>query len=214
MIITYYGLQFFKIQQGDLTIGYNPVSKKSGSSLKQIRFGSDIALVSLDHHDFNGIENLTHGEKEPFVVAGPGEYERHGVSVHGYLTKTQYGGKGERLNTVYTVSLDGVKLCFLGPLDDASLSEEIQEEIGNPDILFVPIGDADVLSPTEAYKLSLALEPKVIIPMHYAPSGNGTLKKFLKEAGAEKAELLPKLTVKKKEIEEKEGEVIVLQIAE
>jgi hypothetical protein len=72
MIITYYGSEFFKVQFGDTTLAFNPISKDS--KLKPSRFGADIVLTSARHADFNGIEQVSHGDKKPFVIDGPGEY--------------------------------------------------------------------------------------------------------------------------------------------
>ncbi|HEY5383033.1 MAG TPA: MBL fold metallo-hydrolase, partial [Candidatus Paceibacterota bacterium] len=71
MVISYLGGECFKITQGDLTLAFNPPSKDS--SLKTSKFGADIALVSMDHEDFNGVKNAAFGEREPFVISGPGE---------------------------------------------------------------------------------------------------------------------------------------------
>ena len=65
-----------------------------------------------------------------------------------------------------------------------------------------------MLDAKTAAKLTSSLEPKLIIPMDYNES---TLKAFLKELGEEKAEVVDKLTLKKKDLDNKEGEVIVLQ---
>ena len=53
-----------------------------------------------------------------------------------------------------------------------------------------------------------SLEPKMIIPMDYDAS---SLKAFLKELGEEKADTVEKLTLKKKDLDNKEGEVVVLK---
>ena len=203
MIITYYGKQFFKVQFGDTVIALNPVGKES--KLKAARFGADIAVVSLNHPDFNGVESVTYGEKKPFAIAGPGEYEVNGVSVRGFLTQSQYE-KSPKLNTVYLVELEGMKLCFLGSLHTAELSEKTREALDGLDILFVPVGGGETLSPSEAHKLATKMEPSVIIPMDYDEK---TLKEFLKESGKNpKSE--EKLTIKKKDLEGKTGEVVVL----
>ena len=73
MVITYLGGQCFKVSHGDLTLCYNPPGKDS--SLKSVKFGSDIVLSSQNHEDFNGVENASFGERAPFVIEGPGEYE-------------------------------------------------------------------------------------------------------------------------------------------
>lgn len=209
MVITYYGGQFFKVQHGDLTIAYNPSGEPLNEDARIARFGADIALVSLNHPHFNGVANLAYGEKKPFVVNGPGEYETKGVYIKGLETSTKYGGADSRINTLYYVSVEGVGLCFLGALDAPQLGEKVYDAIYDVDILFVPVGGNGVLTPAEALKLSLTFSPKIIIPMHYDAA---TLKKFLSEAGQDPA-LQEKLTLKKKDLEGKEGEVVVLKSA-
>lgn len=203
MVITYNGAQFFKIQFGNTTVAFDPISKDS--KLKQSRFGADIALISLNHPDTNGVSNLAHGDKEPFVISGPGEYEIKDVFIKGFEAHSSFGG--EHINTIYLLSLDSMNICFLGGLDTPQLKKEIVEDLGDIDILFVPIGGDGVLSPSEAYKLAVSLEPKVIIPMHYDEKN---LKLFLKEGG-ESGPAVDKLTIKKKDLEGKEGDIVVLQ---
>ena len=100
MIITYQGGEFFKVQFGDTTLAFNPISKES--KLKASRFFADIALVSVNHPDANGAENLSYNGKEPFVISGPGEYEIKGVFIKGFASKSLYGGK-DMINTIYSV---------------------------------------------------------------------------------------------------------------
>ncbi|MES3031358.1 MAG: MBL fold metallo-hydrolase [Patescibacteria group bacterium] len=203
MIITYFGGEFFKVQFGDTTLAFNPISKDS--KLKPSRFGADIVLSTTHHEDFNGVDQVTHGEKTPFAVSGPGEYEIGGVFIKGLPSLSNFGGK-ELINTIYTVSLENMNICFLGAIDTTELKTETIEALDEIDILFVPIGGEGVLDPAKAYKLAVSLEPKIIIPMHYT---DATLKTFLKEAG-ESPESLPKLTLKKKDLEGKEADVMVL----
>jgi len=211
MIITYQGVEFFKVQFGDTILAFNPISKES--KFKSTRFFSDVALISANHSDFNGAENLSYNGKDPLVISGPGEYETKGVFIKGFQSKTNYGGK-EKINTVYTVVLEGMTLCFLGALNDEKLSPEFMEAIEDIDILFLPIGDNGVLDSAKANKLAVTLEPKIIIPMHYDEVGvAGSLKKFLKEAGEEGVKPIDKLTLKKKDLDGKEGEVVILSQA-
>lgn len=203
MVITYLGGQCFKITQGDLTIALNPPGK--GSSQKSVKFGSDIVLSTLDHDDFNGVENASFGEREPFVINGPGEYEVKGVTVQGFGAQTSYGGK-QGHNTVYLMNLEGMNLCFLGAVEGA-LPPAAKEALDEIDILFTPVGGKGTLDYSEAAKLSVQLEPKAVVPMQYDAA---SLKSFIKEAGGEGAAPQEKLTVKRKDLEGKEGEVIVL----
>jgi L-ascorbate metabolism protein UlaG (beta-lactamase superfamily) len=211
MVITHHGGQCFKVTLGDLTLVFDPISK--ASALSGVRFGADIALVSRNHPDMNGIAEVTYGEKVPFAVTGPGEYEKDGVTIQGFLTKSQYGlakGESEAMNTIYAVKLEGMTLVHLGALVDTTLSLEAREAIDEIDILFVPVGGDGVLDPAEAAKLATFLEPKIIIPMHWSGMGESdALATFIKAGGGE-SEKMDKLTLKKKDTAEKDGAIMVL----
>ncbi len=207
MIITYQGAEFFKVQFGDVTLAFNPISKESKQ--KTARFAADVALVSLSHPDMDGVDQLAYNGAEAFAITGPGEYEVKGIFIKGYPSRSTYGGK-DRINTVYQVTLENMNLCFLGALA-GELPKEVIEALDDVDVLFVPVGGDGVLDPASAGKVAVALEPKLIIPMHFDGTGSKELKQFLKEAGAEGTKSADKLTLKKKDLEGKAGEVVVLE---
>lgn len=211
MVITHHGGQCFKVTFGDLTVVFDPIAK--GASLPAVRFGADVALISRNTPDMNGADEVSFGGKEPFVINGPGEYEHSGVTVQGFLTKSQYNvpkGQLDAVNTVYSVALEGMTLVHLGALSDTVLSHEAREAIDEIDILFVPIGGDGVLTPSEAAKLAVSLEPRIIIPMHWNGMGEPkSLEQFLEE-GAGESEKVEKLTLKKKDTAEKSGAIIVI----
>ncbi len=211
MVITHHGGQCFKVTFGDLTLVFDPINK--GASLPSVRFGADIALVSRDHPDMNGVSEVTYGEKIPFVIHGPGEYERQGVTIQGFLSKSKYGLKKDEesaLNTIYAVELEDMTLVHLGALADKELSAMARESIDEVDVLFVPVGGDGVLSPAMAHEIAVALEPKIIIPMHWSGIGAPkSLEAFLKEAG-NVSEKVDKLTLKKKDLATRDGSILVL----
>ncbi len=206
MIITYLGKQFFKVQQGDLVIAFNPISKDSDYGAKVSRFGAQVALTTTNHPDYNGIDTVTYGEAVPFTISGPGDYEVKDISVKGAMTWSEIGGK-KYVNTSYSLIFEGLKLSFLGALSSPDISAEAREAVDSADILFVPIGGKGLLEASLAYKLAVSLEPKIIIPMDY---DDASLKIFLKEGGDDKIQPIDKLTLKKKDLEGKEGDIIVL----
>jgi L-ascorbate metabolism protein UlaG (beta-lactamase superfamily) len=208
MIINYLGGEFVKVQFGDTILAFNPVSKDS--KLKTSKFGADIVLVSLNHEDFNGVDQVTFGEKKPFVVSGPGEYEVKGVFIKGIASESNYDGE-KRINTLYSITLEGMNICFLGAINTEQLPKEADEGVDGVDILFVPVGGDGVLGAAAAYKLAVSIGPKIIIPIHYGEIGSkDALKAFLKEAG-ESPKPESKLTLKKKDLEGKEADVVVLE---
>ncbi len=215
MVITHHGGQCFKVTLGDLTLVFDPISKNS--ALPAVRFGADIALVSRDHPDMNGVEEVAYGEKKPFAITGPGEYERQGVVIQGFLSHSAYGLKKDQekaVNTIYSVRLDDMTLVHLGAIADTELSKEARENIDEIDVLFVPIGGPPsggaVLSPARAHELAVSLEPKIIVPMHFGGAGAAkSLEAFLKEAG-NGSEKVDKLTLKKKDLVGRDGSIIVI----
>ena len=211
MVITHHGGQCFKVTFGDLTLVFDPISKKG--TLPAVRFGADISLTSRNHGNMNGVDEVSLGGKVPFAINGPGEYEHSGVTVQGFLTRSEYGLSGKQedaVNTVYAVGLEGMTLVHLGALHDAMLSQEAREAIDDIDVLFLPIGGDGVLDAAKASKLAVTLEPRIIIPMHWSGMGEPkSLEAFLKEDGSE-AEKVDKLTLKKRDITDKSGAIIVI----
>lgn len=210
MIITHHGVDFFKVSFGDTTIAVNPISKDS--KIKGARFGSDITLLSLKNSlEHNGSDVTSRGDKASFIIDGPGEYEVSGVFIKGFLSKSNYGGN-EAINTIYTISLEGMTLGFLGALSEKDLSAEAKEALDGIDILVVPIGGNGVLDAAVSHKLAVQFEPKLIIPSHFIEVGDkNALKTFLKEAGEESVKPVDKLTIKKKDLDGMEGDVVVLE---
>src|SRR3989344_4560435 len=103
MIITYLGGEFVKVQFGDTTLAFNPISKDS--KLKASKFGADIVLTSISHPDMNGVDQVSFGEKKPFVITSPGEYEVKGIFIKGFESISNYGGE-KHINTIYFVTME------------------------------------------------------------------------------------------------------------
>lgn len=206
MIITYYGKQFFKVAQGEMSIAINPVSKSSKTGISA-KFGADIAFITTNHPDYNGLEQVAHGDRVPFAITGPGDYEVKEIFIKGSISNA-FIDKKKYINTIYSFAVDNINIVFLGALSDVEISKEAREAINEPDILFVPVGGDGQMDTKTVAKFASSLEPKLIIPMDY---DNATLKSFLKELGDEKAPVVDKLTLKRKDLEGKEGEIIVLK---
>lgn len=203
MILTYHEGACIRAQAGDTTIVFGPVSKAS-KNFKPTNFGADVAFASLNHPDMNGVGEAGRGDKQPFVIAGPGEYEIKEITATGFPSGSKYGGDAQT-NTVYSVHFDDLSVMYLGALGDLDLPSEIME-MDAPDILIVPVGGSGTLSPSEAQKLAVKLEAKIVIPILY---DDKSLKQFLKEAG-ESTSPVDKLTVKPRDVVGKENEVVVL----
>jgi hypothetical protein len=209
MIATYHGGVFLKLQTGDTTIAINPISKDSGK--KVTRFGSDICLVSTNLSLTNGIDQVENAGRAPFVISGPGEYEVKGITFRGVESKFKWDGK-DKVNTSYIFTFDGIKICVLGILSE-KLSADVRDVISSCDLLIVPVlegkeSDNKFLSAHDAVVVANNLEPKMIIPVGY---DDKTLPIFLKDAGAVGLQVIEKLTIKKKDLDGKEGVIVTLE---
>lgn len=206
MILTYHDGFCVRASAGNTTVVFGPVSKTS-KNFKPTNFGADVAFVSFNHPDMNGSEEAGRGEKQPFVISGPGEYEIQDIAAFGFPSESEYGGE-KRINTLYSITFDGLSVLYAGAIGTAALPKDL-EDMDSPDILIVPIGDKGALTPAEAQKLAVNLEAKIVIPVGY---DDKSLKLFLKEAGAEDVKAEEKLTLKKKDVVGKENEVVVLKV--
>ena len=209
MIITHHGKQFFKLQTGDRVIALNPIAKDS--KFKTSGFGADVALITTNHPDYNGSETVTYGDRVPFIINGPGEYELSVVIYRGYGSKGT-DGKKDLVTAIYYFEFDDIKICFLGALYEGNISTEAREAIDNVDILFVPIGGKTVINAEVAAKLARTFEAKMVIPMDYGNDQEpDALKKFLKETSTKETAPVEKLTLKLRDLAGKEGEVVVFE---
>lgn len=207
MIISYAGGNTFKLASGDTVIAINPPAASSAHKIP--KFGADIVIISTAHEDWDGEETASHGAKEPFVIRGPGAYETGDVVVTGYASEgAQHGEKDTHANTVYTVQFDGMKVLLFGALSSAKLPQEVRADLGNVDIVFVPLGER-TLDAKSAHDLAVSLEPKLIIP--HTSNGNKGLKEFVKLSGAEDVKPVEKLTLRAKDLTVMNGEVALFK---
>ena len=181
--------------------------------LKVPSFSADILLVTHSHSDHNNIKAV---KGAPFIISGPGEYEVKEVFIKGIPSfHDDSEGKERGVNTIYTISAEGLIFCHLGDLGQKQLTDEQLEKIGNVDILMIPVGGQFTISSQEAQRIISQIEPKIVIPMHYElPKLKIKLEdvgKFLKIMGKNSIVPQDKFTVKSSALPKDGIEVVVLQ---
>jgi L-ascorbate metabolism protein UlaG (beta-lactamase superfamily) len=218
MTITYHGHSCFKLKGKIGSVVTDPYDNYVGFSLPSL--SADMVTVSHQHNDHNHISRVsgTARREKPFIVDHLGEYEVGGISVFGVKSfHDEAEGKERGDNAIFTIVVDGVRVCHLGDLGH-ELSETQLNEIGSVDVLLVPVGGQVTINAKQAVAVTRAIDPYFVIPMHYRTSEHnsekfgelGTLEDFLKELGAEGVVPVDKLKVESDRLPE-EMEVVVLE---
>lgn len=176
---------------------------------------ADVVLSSHEHQDHNSTGSIpSPSGTSPLVFKDPGEYEVGGVVITGISSfHDNEQGTQRGLNTIFHLNLDGLNIVHLGDLGQSHLTEEQITQIGEVDILLVPVGSVYTIDGKQASEIVSQLEPKIIIPMHYFIEGLKfqleSVDKFLKEMGVEGVSPVPKLSITKDKLPE-EPQVVVL----
>jgi L-ascorbate metabolism protein UlaG (beta-lactamase superfamily) len=219
MNIFWHGQSCFEIitspsKNSQIKIVIDPFSEEIG--LKVPKLEADILLITHNHPDHNNIKAVFSTKNSLFLISGPGEYEIKNVFVQGipsWHDNSQGRERGE--NTIYTIEAEDLRLCHLGDLGQKELTEEQLEKIAEIDILMIPVGGVFTISAKETLKIMSQIEPKIVIPMHYAlPKLKiklDGLDKFLKSLRIKSIRPENKLSIRKKDLSPEEAKIIVLK---
>lgn len=216
MNIQYYGHSCFKITTkpegrgaGDITIFVDPFDKTVG--LKPPQGQADIVLSTHSHFDHNNVSAL---KGEPVVIDTPGEFAAKGVNIVGLDTfhdKSEGSERGK--NTVFVIESEGMRICHMGDIGAEPTPEQL-DEIGEIDVLMIPVGGTFTIDGKEAVKLVHKIEPKTVIPMHYKTKETkvdiSDEKEFCDEMGNCPEEKINKISLKKKDLSEKSMETMLM----
>jgi L-ascorbate metabolism protein UlaG (beta-lactamase superfamily) len=222
MYIEWFGHSCFRIQtqQGSLLI--DPFSKDIG--LTPPRVNTDIVVFSHRHSDHYN-ENYA-SRDGVFIIDGPGDYEKSGIAITAAdVDHDAKGGVESGRATIIRIEAEDVAIGFLSDICQDSLRDGQRAALGAIDVLLVPVGGKYTLGkkqlatvgPKGAVSLINQLQPAIAIPMHYKMKGvklplEYGVESFIKEMGLKDkdVETLPKLSIKKKDLEGKKTRVVLL----
>ena len=211
MTITWYGQSCFRLEAKEGSILIDPFDKEIG--LKPPRIKDDVVLVTHQHHDHNAIADAN---PEAFIIQNPGEYENHGIAIRGIQSFHDNKEGTERgLNTIYVLKAEDLNICHLGDLGHVLTDHQV-EDIGDIDILMIPVGGTYTIDAKTAVEVINQIEPKIVIPMHYKvdASLNKVLdgpEKFMKELGLT-PEKVEKYKIAKKSLPVEEIKLVMFQL--
>lgn len=187
MDIQWYGLSCFSLKGKNATLVIDPYDGKE-VGLKPLKLEADVVVANEDfsrHHAVDAVK----GAK---VFDWPGEYEAKNIVFQAIPAFDRPREKDETKKDtanrvlISVISIDGFKVCHLSNLGH-KLTPEVLEQIGNVDILLIPVGGHECLDAEKAHEVIEQLEPRIVVPMYYkTPGVNLPLKEvdvFLKEVG-------------------------------
>ena len=208
MDITWLAHGCFRLRGRYASVVTDPYPPALGPKLPKLE--AELVTVSHHHDNHSYVQTVV---KQPYVIDGPGEYEVAGISVTGVPSfhDSERGARRGR-NTVYVIEIDEVRVCHLGDLGHR-LDDSTIEILGNLDVALVPVGGGGALDATQAADVVRQLEPRFVIPMHYAiPEIRKELEpveRFLREMGVAE-EPQPKLSLQASSAET-DTKVVVLE---
>lgn len=215
------GHSAFKLKGKHASVICDPYdSAVVGLKLPKNHLKAHMVTVSHAHPDHNYIKAIEPEDEQSNVLifTEPGEYEARGVEISGVGVFHDNSEGSERgTNTVFRITIDGIHAVHCGDLGH-EFTESQLEQIGDCHILLIPVGGHFTIGPAQAVKVINALEPAIVIPMHYRRAGLDEktfaqltdVKEFLKEMGKESVEPQPKLSISKDKLPE-ETQVVVLE---
>lgn len=170
--------------------------KQSLIGLKDLRPKDGVELSTEARFALNDDEARLH-------IEGPGEYEVGDFSISGTAATRHIDTElTEPLSTIYRIEVGDVRIALLGNIAP-KLNDDQLEALGVVDILILPVGGGGyTLDATSAASLARQIEPRVVIPIHYADSGlkyevpQDSLEVFTKEYGAPTEAVTGKYKVK------------------
>ncbi len=168
MKIRWYGHASFLIIASDgtkiITDPYEPGGYGGAISYGKIPDAPEMVLVSHQHEDHNYVKGVP---GKPEIISDKGEREAKGIKFKGipsYHDASRGKERGE--NIIFCFTLDGMRICHLGDLGHR-LGKEEMTQIGEVDLLLIPVGGTYTLDPKGATEVWEDLKPKITIPMHF-----------------------------------------------
>ena len=161
MEILWYGHSCFRLRTRGAIVVTDPCGKGVGYNVPKMR--ADIVTISHNHFDHN---NAAAVQGDPKVIKEAGVREVRGITFRGIMSAH---GFMRGPNIIFCFEVDGVRLCHLGDLARV-LTEQQVEEIGEVDVLFIPVGGLTTINAPKARQVCEQLSPLVAIPMQFGNS--------------------------------------------
>ena len=197
MDLTWLGHACFRLRGRDVSILTDPY-EGADWGYTPLATSANVVTISNDHPHHAGLSRI---DGKPRVLRRPGEYEIGGALIWGVRTLRRQTEIVAPRNTAWIIQLEELTVAHLGDLAEAPLGPEELSRIKDADVLLVPVGGNCTINATQAAEVVSQVEPKLIVPMHYATEETrghvalDDIDKFCKELGATEATPRARLSI-------------------
>jgi L-ascorbate metabolism protein UlaG (beta-lactamase superfamily) len=158
---------FLLTSEAGIKIMTDPYAPAGGLKYGPIGESADVVTVSHDHGDHSNVAGV---KGHPEIFRGPGNGQFKGISFKGMPAfHDEANGTKRGKDTIFVFEVDGLRFCHLGDLGHELTDAEVKE-IGDVDVLFLPVGGFYTFEPDIASRVAAKIKPKVTIPMHFKTS--------------------------------------------
>ncbi len=176
MTITWCGHACFLLESGCGRVVFDPYAPGKVPGWKLPELEAELVLCSHGHRDHDYAEGVKLSGR-PFggtVTRLPSFHDDRGGALRGE-------------NTIILVETEGVRVAHMGDIGCQLTAEQIAA-LGRVDVMLIPVGGHYTVDAAEAWEIVQAVDPAVVIPMHYRGRGFGfpvigKVEPFLKLAG-------------------------------
>ena len=156
MKITWIGHSCFKLEQDGYSIVIDPYQDDSVAGLSPVRETANEVLMTHDHFDHNAVDKvkIEKNVNSPFTVS----------AIETYHDDEKGAKRGP--NRIYIFEAGGQKVVHLGDLG-CELTDDQMDALVGADAVMIPVGGTYTIDAAQAAQLTVDLDAKYTIPMHY-----------------------------------------------
>ena len=146
----------FELKYKDFTVVFDPFEDNYVRGFGALDVAADLVLCSHFHNDHGAayVVQPLEGHENPFRITG----------IETFHDPEQGALRGE--NVIHLLEADGFKVAHLGDLG-CELTPDQLDQLMDLDVVMIPVGGFYTIGPDEAWDLIEAIQPRVIVPMHY-----------------------------------------------
>lgn len=155
---------FLIASDANIRIITDPYQSGGGIKYNSITEEANYVTISHEHSDHNYVDSI---RGNPIIIRGVGTYQKEHFTFKGFASfHDDRNGRLRGENTIFCFNIDDIKICHLGDLGHL-LSENKIKEIGEVDVLLIPVGGTYTIDANQATEFCKKINPKIIIPMHF-----------------------------------------------